>query len=181
MLLNEMSAEVKRALLSGEPQRFEAALIGDYGKLETQLKHPPKTSYAVQNASNFVTNREEGDKWMSLRFDVEVDGEIKHVKVGVPNEEISNIKNYVFTVNGKEVKFKTTTNIPGKQTGNIESAISYMLYGVHKAVYGDKKRGGNKVDKITDSIKDMSKEELRKLKQQIEELEEEDSENTSEE
>lgn len=138
-ILNEMPAALYKAAQQGDNPRFNMELQKAYMDLQSKLMNPASSAaaYRVEGASNFQIHPADSE-YMYPYFTFDVDG--REVKISVPNEEnLTQIEEFVYEVDGERKTFGTTTADIAKRTGHIAPAVSYMLYGVKQAVHGGKR------------------------------------------
>ena len=165
-LVNEMPKALKNAAMTNDPGKFKQELMQALYKTKGSLEAPGSASYHFQGAKNIQLHPggEEGGKmWPSLTFDIDkADGSTSSVILSVPDtEQIEDITDFDFVVDGERKIFKTVTDVEDKRTGSIAPGVSYILHGLKQAVFAGERKAANAVAKRTAALDQMSDEEIK--------------------
>jgi len=159
-MINEMPKPLKSAAVAGDAAKFKSELLSAFYKTKGNLENPGSAKYSL-GAKNVVINQQDDNHvWPFMTFEVDSPDGTKKVEVSVPNiEDVTQITDFLFTVDGDQKSFGTRTDKGAKRTGDIEAGVSYMIYAIKQAALGGKRAAARKA-KMGQSLTNMSDEEL---------------------
>jgi transcriptional/translational regulatory protein YebC/TACO1 len=151
----------------GDEGKFKQELKQAYFKAKGSLEYPGTAAYHFKGASDVKIHDggEQDDRmWPYMTFNVKnEDGTTVKVVIAVPDEEdVSNITDFQFIVNGQEKTFNTVTTQDQKRTGDISAGASYILSGIKQAVFGGKRKAAAQ-DRRLKAVEDLTDDELKAI------------------